>query len=110
MGRVSVAEPSEWLRISADRVKLFNRNLNVNDWLRFQTRNGSRTIVIDSTGQLSQRTRNSVPFRFELESPAWIVRHDLQSLAHNGQPSAASACSAGRNEILPSSHLVVTQP
>src|SRR6266498_1725691 len=84
MGRVSVAEPSEWLRISADRVKLFNRNLNVNDWLRFQTRNGRRTMVIDSTGQLSQRTRNSVPFRFELKSPAWIVGHDLQSLAHNG--------------------------
>ena len=53
MGRVSVAEPSEWLRISADRIKLFNRNLNVNDWLRCQTRNGRRTIVIDSTGQLS---------------------------------------------------------
>jgi hypothetical protein len=53
MGCVLVAEPSEWLRISADRVKLFNRNLNVNDWLRVQTRNGRRTIVIDSTGQLS---------------------------------------------------------
>ena len=92
MGHVNIAQRGERLRVVTERLQLFHGHLNVNDRLRLQPRNRRRAVVVDATRECPERSRKAIPFCFEFQNPARIVRRDLQSLDHDHfQPSNFTA-------------------
>jgi hypothetical protein len=73
MKHVNVAEPGERLGIQTNRLQLSHRNLYVNDRLRFKSRNGGRTVMLDAVRYFTEHMRDAIPFRLKFQNPGWIV-------------------------------------
>ena len=73
MGNVKVAECGERFGVTPDGLQLLHGDLNINDGLCVQPRNGSRAVVVDAVGDLSDTLGNSIPFRLKFKRPTGIV-------------------------------------
>ena len=73
MMHVNVAERCERLCIQTNRLQVSNRNLYVNDWLRFKPRNGGRAVMLDAVRYFAEHMCDAIPFRLKSQNPAWIV-------------------------------------
>jgi hypothetical protein len=73
MGNVNVAECGEQFGVILDGLQLLRRDLNVYDGLCFQPGNGSRAVMVDATGDLSEPLRDSSPLRLKFKGPARVV-------------------------------------
>ena len=78
MGNVNVAECGERFGVTPDGLQLLHRDLNINDGLCVQPRNGSRAVVVDAVGDLSEILGDSIALCFKFKRPARIVCRDLE--------------------------------
>ena len=73
MGNMNVAQRRERFGVTPDGLQPLHRDLNIDNGLRLQPWNGSRTVMVYAACERSEFLRDSIPLDFEFNGPAWIV-------------------------------------
>jgi hypothetical protein len=77
MRHVNVAELRETGSVVLDRLKATNRDLDVDDGLCREIRNGGRAVMVNPDGEIAQHSRDPTTLQGERIRPGRVVGHDL---------------------------------
>src|SRR5215831_4199339 len=70
VGNMNVAQRRERFGVTSDGLQPLHRDLNIDDGLRVQPRNGSRAVVVNAAGDWSESLRNPIPLCLKCKGPA----------------------------------------
>ena len=76
VGHEQIAQPLERLAVRLERIDRRHGQLQVDDWLRRQTRHGGRAHVVHPHRDLAERTGDAAHLGMGQRGPLRIVVHD----------------------------------